>query len=78
MVVPADFADYEQAVKPLGTGCAVRVEGETVGEIGAGLLILLGVEQGDEGTGVDQSHRRCFRLSDSRTPRFASRAGVGE
>jgi len=26
---------------------AVRVEGETVGSIGAGLLVLLGVEQGD-------------------------------
>ena len=26
---------------------AVRVEGETVGEIGRGLLVLLGVEQGD-------------------------------
>jgi D-tyrosyl-tRNA(Tyr) deacylase len=26
---------------------AVRVDGETVGEIGSGLLVLLGVEQGD-------------------------------
>lgn len=41
---------------------AVRVEGETVGEIGAGLLVLLGVAAGDEERAADRLAAKLARL----------------
>lgn len=38
---------------------SVTVAGETIGEIGAGLLILLGVEKGDD---ADRAGRLCERV----------------
>lgn len=49
---------------------AVRVEGEVVGEIGQGLLVLLGVERGD---GERQADRLAERLRAYRV--FADEAG---
>ncbi|TNF36608.1 MAG: D-tyrosyl-tRNA(Tyr) deacylase [Gammaproteobacteria bacterium] len=40
---------------------AVVVEGETVGAIGAGLLILLGIEQGDTVEHCQRLADRCLR-----------------
>lgn len=42
------------------TTAAVRVEGETVGEIGRGLLVLAGVEKGD---GPDQVRAAAEKLA---------------
>jgi D-tyrosyl-tRNA(Tyr) deacylase len=42
-----------RAVLQRVTRASVSVEGETVGEIGAGLLVLLGVEAGDGATDAD-------------------------
>lgn len=41
---------------------AVRVEGETVGEIGAGLLVLLGIAAGDEERAADRLAAKLARL----------------
>jgi D-tyrosyl-tRNA(Tyr) deacylase len=40
----------------------VRVEGKTVGEIGAGLMILLGVETGDTGPEAKALADKCVNL----------------
>src|SRR5690606_7720040 len=40
---------------------AVVVDGETVGAIGAGLLILLGIEQGDTAGECQRLADRCLR-----------------
>jgi D-tyrosyl-tRNA(Tyr) deacylase len=52
------------------TSASVTVEGKTVGEIGAGLLVLVAVEPGD---GEPQVHRMCERLLGYRV--FADEAG---
>ena len=49
---------------------SVTVDGETVGEIGAGLLVLVAVEPGD---GEPQVQRMCERLLGYRV--FADKAG---
>ena len=41
---------------------AVRVDGEVVGEIGAGLLVLLGVATGDSDAGADALAGKTARL----------------
>ncbi len=56
------------------TGARVRVDGEVVGEIGVGLVILLGVGPDDaEGTAEDLARKaaevRIFRDEDGRTNR---------
>jgi D-tyrosyl-tRNA(Tyr) deacylase len=56
------------------TGARVRVDDETVGEIGAGLLVLLGVRQDDdEATAIALARRvtelRIFDDEDGRTNR---------
>ncbi|AXF78142.1 D-aminoacyl-tRNA deacylase [Erwinia tracheiphila] len=38
---------------------SVKVDGQTIGEIGPGLLILLGVEKGDD---EQKAHRLCERV----------------
>lgn len=59
---------------------AVRVDGEVVGEIGAGMLVLLGVMRGDEPTdGQRLAERiarfRFFRDADGRMNRSVLDAG---
>ncbi len=44
------------------TRASVTVEGEVTGEIGAGLLVLLGVEKDDDETESKPSVRACARL----------------
>jgi D-tyrosyl-tRNA(Tyr) deacylase len=41
---------------------SVRVDGAVVGEIGAGLLVLLGVADGDESTAADRLAGKVARL----------------
>lgn len=41
------------------TSASVLVDGETIGAIGAGLMVLLAIEPGD---GEAQAHRMCERL----------------
>ena len=48
---------------------AVRVEGETVGEIGRGLLVLVGLEKADSGEVVDRRRTRSPGSGSSRTRR---------
>ena len=50
---------------------SVRVDGETVGQIGAGLLVLLGVTHGD---GPAEAERMATKLANLRL--FADDAGV--
>ncbi|BEA03026.1 hypothetical protein VEE15_30090 [Escherichia coli] len=45
------------------TRASVTVEGEVTGEIGAGLLVLLGVEKDDDEQKAKPSVRACARLS---------------
>lgn len=52
------------------TSARVRVDGETVGEIGTGLLVLVGVETGD---GVEQVAKAADKLSGLRV--FEDEAG---
>lgn len=40
----------------------VRVEGEVVGRIGCGLVVLVGLERGDDENNVDRSARRLATL----------------
>ena len=49
---------------------AVRVDGEVVGEIGPGLLLFVGVEQGDEDADADTTATRIakLRIFPGRTP----------
>ena len=42
--------------------CRVSVGGETVGEIGAGLLVLLGIAQGDTEAAADYLARKLLAL----------------
>ncbi len=44
------------------SGASVRVEGSVVGEIGAGLLVLLGVAAGDVDDDVDRLAEKTARL----------------
>jgi D-tyrosyl-tRNA(Tyr) deacylase len=44
------------------TGARVRVDGETVGEIGAGLVVLLGVGPDDDEATADALARRATEL----------------
>ena len=44
------------------TGASVRVDGETVGAIGAGLVVLLGVGPGDDEPTADTLARRVTEL----------------
>ncbi len=44
------------------SGARVRVDGETVGEIGAGLVVLLGVGPDDDEATADALARRCTEL----------------
>jgi D-tyrosyl-tRNA(Tyr) deacylase len=44
------------------TGARVRVEGEVIGEIGPGLVVLLGVGPADDETVVDALARRVTEL----------------
>jgi D-tyrosyl-tRNA(Tyr) deacylase len=62
------------------TGAAVRVDGEVVGEIGLGLLILVGVGPSDtEATADDLARKtaelRIFRDDDGRTNRSLLEVG---
>lgn len=52
------------------TSASVRVEGETVGEIGRGLLVLAGVERGD---GMDKVRAAAEKLAGLRV--FEDEAG---
>jgi D-aminoacyl-tRNA deacylase len=52
------------------TRAEVRVEGETVGRIGRGLLLLVGVERGDGEADADETARKvaALRVFPGRTP----------
>jgi D-tyrosyl-tRNA(Tyr) deacylase len=52
------------------SSAAVRVEGETVGEIGRGLLVLAGVERGD---GIEKARTAAEKLAGLRV--FEDEAG---
>jgi len=59
---------------------SVRVDGATVGEIGTGLLVLLGVEQGDGAADVDYyanktAELRIFPDGDGKMNRSVEEAG---
>ena len=63
-----------RAILQRATRAAVRVQGELVGEIGPGLVVLLGVGPDDDGAIVDELARktaelRIFRDEDGRTNR---------
>ena len=47
---------------------AVRVDGELVGAIGPGLLVLLGVTHGDDAADADRLADKVGRCASSRTP----------
>jgi D-aminoacyl-tRNA deacylase len=51
-----------RAVVQRVSGARVRVEGETVGEIGSGLMILLGVASGDTAEDAAALADKCVRL----------------
>ena len=51
-----------RAVVQRVTGARVTVDGETVGQIGAGLLVLLGVRRGDTGEQADKLARKLLAL----------------
>jgi D-aminoacyl-tRNA deacylase len=57
----------------------VRVDGETVGKIGVGLVLLVGVERGDGRTDADVLARKllALRIFPGRTPMDLSVADVG-
>jgi len=62
------------------TGARVRVDGELIGEIGPGLVVLLGVGPGDDEAVADALARRItelrlFRDDDGRTNRSIAEAG---
>ena len=62
------------------TRASVRVEDETIGEIGPGLAILLGVGPDDTDAVADELARRCvelriFRDEDGRTNRSLAEVG---
>ncbi len=58
---------------------AVRVDGETVGHIGAGLVLLVGVERGDGRADADALVRKllALRIFPGRTPMDLSVKDVG-
>jgi len=51
-----------RAVLQRTTGARVRIDGEVVGEIGAGLVVLLGVGPGDDEAVADALARRITEL----------------
>jgi len=51
-----------RAVLQRVTEASVVVDGKTVGAIGQGLMILLGVEQGDNETDAEYLAEKCARL----------------
>ena len=57
----------------------VRVEGESVGRIGRGVLLLVGVEKGDEEADADVTARKvaALRIFPGRTPMDRTLADVG-
>jgi D-aminoacyl-tRNA deacylase len=61
------------------TRAAVRVEGELVGEIARGLLLLVGVEKGDGEADADVTSRKiaALRMFGGRTPMDLTLAEVG-
>jgi D-aminoacyl-tRNA deacylase len=54
------------------TGASVRVEGETVGEIGPGVLALVGVRRGDTGARAERLLERIlgYRMFEDETGRM--------
>ena len=58
---------------------AVRVQGETVGEIGPGVLLLVGVERGDTEADADATARKVenLRIFPGRTPMDQTLADIG-
>ena len=63
-----------RAVVPARARARVRVDGEAVGEIGAGLCVLLGVARGDGARTPSGSRPRSRGCGSSRTTRAASTA----
>jgi D-tyrosyl-tRNA(Tyr) deacylase len=61
------------------TEARVRVEGEVVGAIGRGVLLLVGVEKGDGEEQADRTARKvaAFRIFPGRTPMDLTLADVG-
>ncbi len=62
------------------TGASVRVEGETVGSIGAGLCVLLGVGPGDDEQCCDRlaEKLRALRIFDDAEGRMSDALGERE
>ena len=44
------------------SSASVAIDGETVGAIGRGLVVLLGVRRGDDGAGADRIVRKLLAL----------------
>jgi D-aminoacyl-tRNA deacylase len=55
------------------SSAAVRVEGEIIGEIGRGLLVLAGVERGDSIAGIEKVRAAAEKLAGLRV--FGDQAG---
>jgi D-tyrosyl-tRNA(Tyr) deacylase len=58
---------------------SVRVDGEVVGEIGAGVMLLVGVEKGDVEADADVTARKiaALRIFEGKTPMDRTLAEVG-
>lgn len=61
------------------TRASVRVGGEVVGEIGAGVMLLVGVEKGDVEADADVTARKiaALRIFEGKTPMDRTLAEVG-
>jgi D-tyrosyl-tRNA(Tyr) deacylase len=61
------------------TGAEVRVDGQAVGRIGRGLVLLVGVEKGDGEADADATARKiaALRIFPGRTPMDVSAADAG-
>ncbi|HVX95496.1 MAG TPA: D-aminoacyl-tRNA deacylase [Polyangia bacterium] len=61
------------------TRASVRVGGEVIGEIGAGVMLLVGVEKGDVEADADVTARKiaALRIFEGKTPMDRTLADVG-
>ena len=70
-VILIDMSDIRESLIQRVSQASVSVSGETIGEIDCGILVLLGVEQGDDETRLDKllhkiAHYRMFLDNDGK------------